>query len=326
MLPLQAALVAAWAVWQRRVTGHWSLHYLAIGAAAGVFLLLPFLGGLGAASGHMTMEFVGKAAHTPVVQFLVVFWPLILLALLVPMAGRVDPLVGMLAAVFLGLLVWNEIFNAYDAGYQGDMRRFNSALKWWGWIFTGGVFSISAFLLASDRRAVRFVTACVLLLVSTFALDAGRLLASRPFSGKFDGTSFYAKNASNARLIGYLADAPKGIVLEKLYHERPLDTGIYGSFAQKPDVIGIPWVLRVWKRRLKELRALESDINDFYAGTHAQPARFLADNNVRYIVWSVRESRDLETWQSIMQSIASEYRWVEISHSGKSHIGLWIRR
>jgi hypothetical protein len=325
-LPLQVALVGAWAVWQRRLTGHWSLRNLSIGAATGTFLLLPFLGGLAAATGHMAMELVGKADHTPVAQFLVVFWPLLLLALLVPMAGRVNPLVGMLAAVFLGLLVWNEIFNAYDGGYQGEMRRFNSALKWWGWIFTGGVFSISAFLLASDRRAVRLVTVCILLLVSTFALDAGRALALRPFSGKLDGTSFYTKNPSNRRLISYLADAPKGIVLENLHSERPLDTGIYGSFAQKPNVIGIPWVLRVWKRNLKELRALESDVKSFYAGTHAQPARFLADNNVRYVVWSERESRDPERWQSIMQAIASEYRWVEFSRSPKSHIGLWVRR
>ena len=220
-----------------------------------------------------------------------------MLALLVPLAGRVNPLVGLLAAVFLGLLVWNEFFNAYDGGYRGDFRRFNAALKWWGWIFTGGVFSISAFLLASDRRAIRLLAASILLLVSTFALDAGRLLAFRPFSGKLDGTSFYTKNSFNARLISYLADAPQGIVLEKLYEERPVDTGIYGSLAQKPNVIGIPWVLRVWKRNLKELRALKSEINNFYAGTHTQPARFLADNDVRYVVWSARESRDLAKWQ-----------------------------
>ena len=53
MLPLQAALVGAWTIWQRRVSGHWSLRYLSIGAAAGVFFLLPFLEGFSAATGHM---------------------------------------------------------------------------------------------------------------------------------------------------------------------------------------------------------------------------------------------------------------------------------
>ena len=163
-VPVQTALVGGWTIGQRRVSGHCSLRYLLIGAAAGVFFLLPFLEGLSASTGHMKIEFVRKAAHTPVAQFLIVFWPLILLALLVPAAGRINPLVRLLAGVFIGLLVWNEIFNAYDGGYRGDFRRFNAALKWWGWIFTGGVFSISAFLLASDRRAVRVLAASILLL------------------------------------------------------------------------------------------------------------------------------------------------------------------
>ena len=78
----------------------------------------------------------------------------------------------------------------------------------------------------------------------------------------------------------YLAQAPRGVVLERLYDdERPNDTGIYGSFAQKPNLIGIPWVLRVWKRNLTELPGLMSQINSFFAGTHPQAARFLLDHD-----------------------------------------------
>ena len=105
----------------------------------------------------MELRLVRGAQHAPLVQFLVVFWPLILLALAVPLAGQVKPLAGFLAAVFLALLAFSELFNAFDGGYTGDFLRFNSALKWWGWIFTGGVFSISACLFASDRFAVRAV-------------------------------------------------------------------------------------------------------------------------------------------------------------------------
>ena len=99
-----------------------------------------------------------------------------MLALAVPFAGQVKPLTGFLAAVFLALLVFSELFNAFDGGYTGDFLRFNSALKWWGWIFTGGVFSISACLLASDRVAVRIFAAGVLVLVSAFAVDSGAFL------------------------------------------------------------------------------------------------------------------------------------------------------
>ena len=233
ILPLHAVLVSAWKLWERRVSGKWDLLYLVTGIGAGVLLLLPFLAGLGAATGHMELQLVRAAQRAPLVQFLIVFWPLIVLAFAVPLSGQVKPLTGFLAAVFLALLACSELFNAFDGGYKGEMLRFNSALKWWGWIFTGGVFSISACLLASNRFAVRLLAAIVLVVVSAFALDSGRLLTSRSYSGKIDGSGFYAKDTANARMMQYLAYAQQGIVLEKLYDKRPVDTGIYGSFASE---------------------------------------------------------------------------------------------
>jgi hypothetical protein len=325
-LPLQAILVGAWTLWKRLVSGRWDLRYLMAGAGTGVLLLLPFLAGLGVATGHMELQLVHSSQREPLIQFLIVFWPLILLALLVPLAGQVKPLAGFLATVFLALLVCSELFNAFDGGYEGEMLRFNSALKWWGWIFAGGVFSISACLLASSWFAVRLFAAIILVLVSAFVFDSGRLLAARSFSAKIDGNGFYARSRANGRMIEYLAYAPWGIVLEKLYEKRPVDTGIYGSFAEKPSLVGIPWVLRVWKRNLTELPALLSEINRFYAGTHPQAMRFLLEHDVRYVVWSARERKDVETWQSIMKSIDSDYRWMEFSSRPNSHVGLWIRR
>ena len=327
MLPLQALMVGTWKIWNWRASGQWDLRYLLFGVAVGVLLLLPFLAGFGSATGHMQLRLVRSAQHAPLAQFLIVFWPLILLAFAVPFAGKVKPLAGFLAAVYLALLAFSELFNALDGGYTGEFARFNSTLKWWGWIFTGGVFSMSACLLASDRFAVRLLAASVIVFVSTFALDSARLLAVHDFSGKVDGSGFYAKDPANRRMMQYLALAPRGIVLEKLYgDERPNDTGIYGSFAQKPNLIGIPWVLGVWKRDMTELRGLISEVESFFAGTHTEAARLLLDHNVRYVVWSVRESKDMAKWQSIMDAIGSDYRWVEFAEAPDSHIGLWIRR
>ena len=65
----------------------------------------------------------------------------------------------------------------------------------------------------------------------------------------------------------------------------------------KPSLVGVPWILNVWKRDLTELPGLIAEIKSFYAGTHAQAARFLADHNIRYVVWSVRESRDIDNME-----------------------------
>jgi hypothetical protein len=59
----------------------------------------------------------------------------------------------------------------------------------------------------------------------------------------------------------------------------------------------------VWKKELPELPALVAKIDSFYAGTFLDAARFLTDHDVRYVVWSIRESKDIDAWKSIMQAI-----------------------
>ena len=178
------------------------------------------------------------------------------------------------------------------------------------------------------KRAARIVAASVLALVSVFAIDAGRYLVfrSHAFAGEIDGTGFYAQDGANGGMLRYLTDAPPGIMMEKIYDEFPRDTGIYGSFAQKPNLVGLPFVLEVWKKDLPELRPLVGKIESFYAGTLLDAARFLTDHDVRYVVWSVRESKDIEAWKSIMQAIDADYRWMEFSTTPDTRVGLWIRR
>ena len=328
VFPLQCALVFGWKVWDR-LNGERDRYYLVGGVAAGTFLLLPFLAGLAASTGHMDQQLVALNDRAPLAQFLLLYWPLIVLAVAIPIMGMTKSLAGFLAALFLGLLIATEIFNVSDSGYGGEFIRFNPALKWWGWIFTGGVFSLAAFLMSSSRPVARGLAAMVLILVSLFVVDLGRMLVVRShgFPGKIDGSGFYARDVANARMLEVLKNAPFGNVLENVYDERPIDTGIYGSFAQKPSVVGVPWILEVWKRDLVELPKIVADVKKFYAGDHPQMARFLADHDVRYIVWSLRESQDVAKWQSIMRSIESDFRWMEFSSNPDSqHVGLWIRR
>ena len=77
IFPLQAALVAAWAIFDRRGSGEWHLVYIAAGICIGVLLLLPFLAGLAAASGYMQLYLLPSEQQTPLAQFLVVWWPLL---------------------------------------------------------------------------------------------------------------------------------------------------------------------------------------------------------------------------------------------------------
>jgi hypothetical protein len=240
--PFQALLVAGWKLWDTPLPRPRDLRWLAAGSGLGLFLVLPFLGGFSVHGHAISLVRVRAGEHTPWLQFLIVHWPLIVAGLLAPLAGRQRPLALFFATLFLPMLAATELLNAFDGTYRGDMIRFNPAMKWWGWIFSGGVFALSACLLASERLVARLAAIVILVLLSTYAIDVGRFWVEwgKPYAGQLDGTGFYAADPANGRMMRWLGDAEPGIVLEKVYDERPIDTGIYGSFAVKPDLIGVP--------------------------------------------------------------------------------------
>ncbi len=328
VFPLHAAFVAGWKISDWRSYGRRDISALAAGAVVGAILLMPALAGLAAETGHARPVLVAAEARTPVVQFLLVHWPLVLLCLMLPFAGMARSSAAAFGIVFLGLLLAGEFVTVSDSGYVGEFARFNPALKWWGWIFTGGVFALSALILAEGTRPFRIAAAVILALTATFAFDAGRFMLSRGLGSSFslDGTGAYAADAANARIIDYLVDAPWGVVLEKVYREPPIDTGIYGSFARKPNVVGIPWVVNVWQRNLPDLSYRAKAVEEFYGGSQHEPLRFLASREVRYIVWSARESRAAAAWTAIDAAIGDVFQWVEFSADPALHIGLWERR
>src|SRR6476620_5359031 len=105
-----------------------------------------------------------------------------------------------------------------------------------------------------NLTALTLIVFRYLVLISVYAIDVGRFFFFRlqAYPG-IDGTGFYREKPSNGRMLRYLEDVPLGIVLEKVYEESPMDTGIYASFAAKPSVVGVPYLLNVWKKGLTEL-------------------------------------------------------------------------
>ena len=78
---------------------------------------------------HVRLQLVTLNERAPIVQFLIVFWPLIVLALAVPLAGQARSFAGFLAAVFFGLLVFTELINFYDGGYTGEFAPVQCGLE-----------------------------------------------------------------------------------------------------------------------------------------------------------------------------------------------------
>jgi hypothetical protein len=328
VFPLQAILVGSWKLWDIGGTSLREFRYSAAGAAAGLIAILPFLAGF-AVHGHgISLTRVEADQHSPYLQFLLLHWPLILTGLLAPLAGRYRALALRFAAIFIPLLIATEFLNAFDGAYGGEFVRFNPALKWWGWIFTGGFLALSTCLLASDRRPIAWAAGGILLLLSLFAVDLAAFLVAqpKPYLGRLNGEGYYSADLANARMLEYLKNAGDGLVLENVYDERPKDTGIYGTLSGKPDLIGVPWILQAWNNRLTELPGLAASVGQFYRGQSPSALDFLTGHDVRYVVWSVREGTDLANWSAIDQAVKARYAWMEFASTPDRHVGLWIRR
>src|SRR5262245_24785374 len=56
---------------------------------------------------------------------------------------------------------------------------------------------------------------------------------------------------------------------------------------------------------------------------YAIGVRFLTDHDVRYVVWSIRESNNIDAKKSIMQAVNADCRWMEFSTTPEAHVGVW---
>lgn len=333
VFPLQAVLVGTWKVWdlaRRPPPGGWralpgACLWLAAGALAVLLLLLPYLAGLARHGQGLTLTSVSAAQRTPLWQFLLLFWPLFALAALA-LLGRGRPrLAPLFVCVFLPLLIGAELVNAYDPTYWGDGARFNPTLKWWGWIFCGLLLAGAATALAARQRWIRIATLLVLLAVASQAIDSARwwLGLDRSRAGQWDGLALYGADPAERRIIEYLATAPQGRVLQALHQERPIDSGIYASFALQRSVLGVPWILRVWRDDLTELPGLIAEIEHFYAGTHPAPLDLLRRTQARYVLWMRREQAlRPEAWERLQGALAADYVWLDYGEGG-DRVGLW---
>lgn len=335
VFPLHAILVGTWKAWDlaRRPRGSWrdlpaELLWLAAGAVAVLLLLLPYLAGVAEHGKDLSLGIVAAKARTPLWQFAVLFWPLFALGALALLGHPRRGLAALLVCVFLPLLVGAELLNVTDPDFWGSHARFNPALKWWGWIFTGLLLAGGAMALAAQQRWVRAATVVVLLAVGSYAVDVVRwaVLLDHRRAGQWDGLAIYGADPTQRRIVEFLAAAPQGQVLQAVYDERPIDSGIYAGFALQRSVVGVPWILHGWRDGLTELDSLVAEVQSFYAGTHPAPLEFLRANDARYVLWMPREAKaHAEVWDGLRAALAPEYLWLEFAPEAGEHAGVWRR-
>jgi len=234
----------------------------------------------------------------------------------------------MFALTFGLLLVISEVFYVDDPSGE-QYERTNTTMKWWGWIWVGGLVSLGSVCLGSTARYARWGAVVTLALVSVVAYDEARyfILNDKVDMGHIEGHHWYTNNSANRDLFKYLKTAPDGIVLENHYDHAYTNTGIHALFSGKTALIG--WVahLGTWHGEISDVWMLEGQIQAFYKAELPNSLDWLIANNVQYVVWGpVENGKVSHAFSMIDQQIASRYTWKGFAEGEDARIGVWVRK
>ncbi len=315
---------------------HWAGFFA--GALAATFLLLPFFRyfltlNIGNGSPLRLVSAISTKAvngyFTPPLLFMMVFWPVLVVALGHLFSAR---RLGKLHALFwLAMLALVEVVFVDDI-YAGSAERFNTTLKWWPWVFNGTLLTLAASNLARPSRWVRWSTAATLALLLTFTLSLGRYfvgtLAALPKRnvGQLDGAGWLRNDPPVRTALEFLIYHPHGVILESPDNMAFCQVGAFSVFSQKPTVLGWASHEQLWRGYQTDTYDRYLKIKQFYAGEMADPLAFLEAHDVRYILWLPRDNAAKEALAKLTGQLAGRYYWNEFYRANEYAVGIWSRR
>lgn len=314
--PLQVLLVGGWFVYRAFRRERSCLLPGALGVAAAAILVYPHLRNfaLGTSAKYAAIRLVESVDHTPLLGWLMIFWPVAgILVLSVLNRERRGFAAYLLVTWTLVLAVTEFLYN--DDLFGGPWSRFNTTLKWWPWAYAGIVLTIGSLNLSAPSRLCRYGTMILLLPTCVFAVDLGRRFVNteRRSVGNLGGAGWTQKDPVIADLIAILGSRPDGVTVESGLEMTNTPSPAITLFARKQSLLGWPWHETTWRGDYPEIRERLTDIKAFYSGTMEDPLAWLLKNQVRYVVWVVRDNVSGNArFREIRESIRSRYSWTRV--------------
>ena len=332
VFPFQAALLGGWALWrawQGRGAPERKPDWTALiaGGMVGAFLMYPFLANFANRAVATPIKLVFPQDHTPLPQFIGLFWPLLVLFALGLWHKETRRLTLFFTLAFGGLLVLSEVVFVDDPSAD-QFERSNTVMKWWGWIWTGGLTALGGVLLAAKARWMRYITMFTLACTAVYGYDVVQFWRFQHEQGGANmyGTNFYTADPIARDMMRYLTLSPDGIMLENQYADGYHEGGAYGAFSGKPLFIGWTNQLGNWRGYSDVIGNRRRETNQFYSGEAQQVLSWATDNDLRYIVWNRRDTQTPGVWERRNAELASAYAWKAFGSDGGKPIGIWVRK
>jgi uncharacterized membrane protein len=324
--PMQALLAGGYLlyrIWSRKRV-EWMT--LLIGGALAAMLIYPFVVRFAphADALHNVLRLVPRGLHTPPFAGLLVFCPLLAVLALNALCGERSKQATAFCAIWIALLAVSEIFFVDDL-YGGKFERFNTALKWWAWIYSGTLLTVGAINLRSRSRVCRWGTGAVLVLISAYGLDLFANLENnpKPHLGQLDGAGWIRDDPAQRAILDFLKVQPQSIALERLADRSYIAAPALIMFSGQTALLGWPNHEDTWRGYRPDIDLRLTDIERFYSGDLPEAARWLEQNHVKYVLWLKDDNAAAAgTFEKIDGQIRGRYYWNDYSiESGR--VGLW---
>jgi hypothetical protein len=330
VFPLQTLLVLGWFIYRAaaREKDHWLSGLFGGGIATA--LAYPFIANFIQESAvHTTaIRWTPWALHATIVEWMSVFWPVVLLVVLAAWNREKRSLSIFFAGLLVALMAGTEFFYNHDIN-SGTWERYNSTLKWWGWVYTAGILGLGALNLGARSRFCRYGSLLVVLLPCAQAYDYCRYICAldKPDMGHMDGTYWLTKDTTIRDMVTALKARPDGICLDSRLTFDNTDASVINIFGNKQCYMGWPVQEGIWRAFRMEIRYRVQEIDDFYAGKMEDPLGWLLRNNVRYVMWLQRDNdHDNERFVPLWNKIKSRYVWRHYAGTDTNWaVGFWER-
>ncbi|MDR3427622.1 DUF2298 domain-containing protein [Silvimonas sp.] len=328
IFPFSAVLLLSWIGWryQQKNPPDWTA--IIGGGLLSALLVYPYLSGLANQAINTPIYPVRWMDHTPVLRFIAFLWPMLVLLVLALLEKRARPLALMLVIAFGAMLVISEFIYVQDPS-GGKFIRTNTTMKWWGWMYSGALLTLGTMALASQRKVTRWIAYASLALTCTYAWDTANYLMStgKADAGHLEGSRSFLNDPPMRDMVGYLKNAPRGVLLENWYGDAYTNQTLVALFSNQISMQGWPNHVSLWHGAPRDVWMQSDKTKAFYHGTFPEALDWLALNHVRYIAWTRAEAgMGLPAWQNINTAIGSQYSWHPFYADGGSQVGLWIKK
>jgi hypothetical protein len=328
--PVQFLLVGSWFAFRmlegERRCGVAALAGLGVALALEMPYLLQFT--QQQIGSNVAIRLTAPEDHTPFLGWLMVFWPVAGILILAPLNRARRALVLFFVAVWTAELLATEFLYNHDI-YGGVWSRFNSTLKWWGWVYAGIVLTVGALNLGSASKICRYGTVVLLLPSLVFGVDLAVHFTVGPkdAAGRLGGSAWVDRDIVVKDLIIELSTRPDGVTVESGLANTNTEAPAVALFASKQCLLGWPWHETTWRGPFIEIQERKRQIDAFYDGSMADPLAWLLHYDVRYVLWLPRDNEGgNRRFRPLADKIGARYFWHHMYGDNVNlAIGYWER-